>query len=169
MGLLVLLMTRSPSIRPSVLPSFLKERGPVRQSRGLLSSGRMGSQGLLLSSRACGHLLPLLSLPFERWERRLSQCWSHRGSRAEVFLGEECKWRSACCSSSLGPRAEAPEATTITALGRGSARPPGPRRGRLWHTTGADHWSCETLLQVSSSRCPVETECSPTRERNHPA
>lgn len=59
-------------------------------------------------------------------------------------------------------------AATITALGRGSARPTGPQRGQLWHTTGADHWSCETLLQVSSSHYPAETECSPTHERNHP-
>lgn len=160
-GPLVLLMPLSLS--------FLKERGPVRQKAVACCPQGEWAAGSSAIQRACGHLFPLLSSPFECWERGLSHCCSHRGSRAEV-----CFWER---NVSGGVLASLPwvlvhkrlRRATITALRRGSARPPGPRRGWLWHTTGADHWSCETLLQVSSSRCPVETECSPTRERNHPA
>lgn len=94
MGPSVLLMTLSPS--------FLKERGPVRQSSGCCPQGEWAARASAIRPCMC-HLFPLQSLPFERWSHRRS------GGRG-VFLGEECECRSACFSSPLGPRAEAPEA-----------------------------------------------------------
>lgn len=77
--------------------------------------------------------------------------------------------RRALLPASSWVRAQEPRGAAVTALRRRPARPAGPRRGRRWHTTGADHWSYEILLQVSSSHCPAETECSPTHEKSHPA
>lgn len=69
--------------------SFLPQGARSNKAKQWLAVLRKNGQpGLLLSSRACGHLFPLLSSPFERWERGLSQCWNHRGSRAEVCFWE---------------------------------------------------------------------------------
>lgn len=100
-GPLVLLMPLSLS--------FLKERGPVRQKAVACCPQGEWAAGASALQRACGHLFPLLSSPFECWERGLSHCCSQREQGRGVFLGEECKWRSACFSP-LGPRAQAPEA-----------------------------------------------------------
>jgi hypothetical protein len=77
-GLSVLLRTLS------FLPQGARS-SKAKQWLAVLS--KSGQPGLLLSGRAHGHLFPLRSLPFERWERGLSQSWSHRGGGVEV-----CFW-----------------------------------------------------------------------------
>lgn len=49
---------------------------------------------------------------------------------------------------------EEPRRATITALRRRRARPAGPRRGRLWHTTGADLEGRTQGLALTTPRSP---------------
>lgn len=137
--------------------------GSSKAKQWLVSPKQDGQQGVVTQPGV--QSLPLLASPASAGGRsRLGGGVGRASSR--TLPAEECVVR---CSSP-GSRAGGTAATgaTITAPRRGPARPAGPRRGQRWHTTGADHWSCETLSQVSSSHCLAETECSPTRERNHP-
>lgn len=143
------------------------ERGPGRQSCGQLSSeqDRRCQECAVVCfffpwapQRGDGGAVSIVD------HKEKSQCRLFSGEDREEMATSACRlsfspWVRAVCAGGTAP---------ITALGRGPARPAGRRRGWRWHTTGADHWSCEILLQVSSSHCPAETECSPTRERNHP-
>lgn len=78
MGLLFLLMILS-------LPRGVRSSKAKQWLAVLRKNGQLG---LPLSSRECGHLVPLLALPFQCWERAVSVAESHRGSRAEASLWE---------------------------------------------------------------------------------
>lgn len=122
----------------------------------------------------CSGQLPLLTGQPRAGMEELSQWQGHRekSQRRLCFQEQEARSGHAVRDFSLSPvfmcGRKQQRSPAVTGLKRGSARPAGSRRGRRWHTTGADRWSCEILLQVSSSHYPAETEYSPTRERNHP-
>lgn len=159
----------SDSRAPGALPILPGDSGPPqgtgssKAKQWLVSPQQDGQQGVVVQPGVQSLFLfsPVLPAP------EGGAVWVvESGEPAAARFPEECVVR--CSSPGSRAGGTAAMGATITAPRRGPARPAGPRRGQQWHTTGADHWSCETLSQVSSSHCLAETECSPTRERNHP-
>lgn len=80
--------------------------------------------------------------PLQRWVGGAASIVGSQGQRSVQTglsgAGGQAPARCARCSSPGSVRRRRRCGPAVTAPGRGPARPAGPQRGWLWHTTGAD-------------------------------